>query len=148
MSLSGEQAELINEYDSEQDNNSIYEDCWNYLTDGQKHFLTSLSDKESWYSAIVSYNDNDNWDLLQERIESYDKCISYDDFHYLGKDMTFVNNDIDKINQLNYLKNSIIDRFPNIHYHGIAKRIFIDYRINSISFKIAKNILVDINNMI
>lgn len=128
-------------------NLNVYEEYWNELTDGQKQFLSSLSNKESWYKYIASYSENDEWDSLQERIDTYDKYLTYDDFHYLGKNMTFVNNDIDKINQLNYLKNSIINKIPNRYYQDMAKRLFIDYRINSISFKKTKAILVNINNI-
>lgn len=143
MSVSEEQ-EMSNNNLNEYSN--VYEYYWNELTDGQKQFLSSLSNKESWYKYIASYSENGEWDILQNKIGSYDKYLTYDDFHYLGKNMTFINNDIDKINQLNYLKYSIINKIPNRYYQDMAKRIFIDYRINSISFKKTKAILVNINN--
>ena len=94
-------------------NLNVYEEYWNELTDGQKQFLSSLSNKESWYKYIASYSENGEWDILQNKIDTYDKYLTYDDFHYLGKNMTFVNNDIDKINQLNYLKITVAKKAVN-----------------------------------
>ena len=135
---------IINE-DMNIDNTSEYgeymsnDELISSLSNGQKELLKTIKPLNEWIGELREYYFYDNWDMIDETFWQKNKTITFDQFYYAGKDMTFVNNDIHLVGKLNLLVKRIKNNINNTHYHEIAERIITNYRINDISYEHAYN---------
>ncbi len=120
------------------------------LSEGQLELLKTIKPLSEWeYELnIYEYDRDRGWETIEEEFWDYEMPITYEDFHYAGKDMTIINNNKVLINILKNLETEIKNRIVNSHYHGIARRIIIDYQINDISYKSALFHLIHLKNLI
>ena len=120
------------------------------LSEGQLELLKTIKPLSEWeYELnIYEYDSDRGWEVIDEEFWQHGRPITYEDFHYAGKDMTIVNNNELLINRLKNLKKEIKNRIVNSHYHGIARRTIIDYQINEMSYDSALNNLIYIRNLI
>ena len=104
------------------------------MSSSGKYSYSSFPSRVTVYGVSLS-----DMNMIDETFWQKNKTITFDQFYYAGKDMTFVNNDIHLVGKLNLLVKRIKNNINNTHYHEIAERIITNYRINDISYEHAYN---------
>lgn len=105
-------------------------DYINYLTQYQVSFLDSYKPIYLWEKELISYFELNDFDFIAETLASYNKFISYEEFHYIGYDpINLYDDDDPNIILLIKLQTRIYNKCKN-HYYRILTRIIIkDYKI-------------------